>query len=71
MDAFFPVPSPPSAGERVRVRGRALNSAPLTLSLSPHRNVGRGDREPSPVAINQFAATREIGVNRLAGVPQL
>ena len=39
-----PVPSPPSAGERVRVRGPTTASPPLTLTLSPHQNVGRGDR---------------------------
>jgi hypothetical protein len=38
-----PVPSPPSAGERARVRGRAPDSAPLTLTLTPHQKVGRGD----------------------------
>ena len=44
IGGHFLVPSPPSAGERVRVRGHVPHSAPLTLTLPPHRNVGRGDK---------------------------
>ena len=44
------VPSPPSAEERVRMRGRVSPSAPLTLTLSPHRNVRRGDKIRYPWA---------------------
>jgi len=48
------VPSPPSAGERVRERGQALQIAPLSLALAPHQNVGRGDNTSGSLAVSRF-----------------
>jgi hypothetical protein len=53
---LHPVPSPPSAGERVRVRGLLQPFASLTLALSP---IGMGERgqERTPPWWNGEAAT--------------
>ena len=57
------VPSPPSAAERARVRGRESDSAPLTLTLSPHQNVGRGDRNDDS-SVTDLAAAIDAELQR-------